>query len=87
MDHAPAITPYEDEEITSKPAILAALARAIARSVSVMHMRCSLGRLSDAHLRDIGLTRSDVEAAVRFKPSRDAADDLAARARRRRGNW
>lgn len=47
----------------------------------------SLSPLSDAHLRDIGLIRHDIEAARRFPLSADVSAHLSIRAGMRAGNW
>jgi len=55
--------------------------------IAAIQTRASLGRLSDANLKDIGLTRNDVEAATRFGASREASEILARKARLHAGNW
>lgn len=55
--------------------------------IAAIQTCASLGRLSDANLRDIGLTRNDVEAATHLGASRDASEILARKARLRAGNW
>jgi uncharacterized protein YjiS (DUF1127 family) len=47
----------------------------------------SLGQLSSFHLRDIGLTNSDVEAACADSLDRPAAHALKSAAQNRTGNW
>lgn len=47
----------------------------------------SLSPLSDAHLRDIGLTRADIQALRDLPLSADAATRLHITASRRSGNW
>ena len=50
-------------------------------------LRASCGPLSEALLRDIGLTREDVEAALGAPLDRDASGHLASKATARAGNW
>lgn len=50
-------------------------------------LRASCGPLSEAMLRDIGLTRDDVEAALVAPLDQDASDHLASKAMARAGNW
>lgn len=44
-------------------------------------------QLSDRHLRDIGLTRGDVEALHGLPLGRDVSTHLALRSGSRAGNW
>ena len=46
-----------------------------------------LGRLSTVHLRDIGLTKADVEAACADSFDRSASRALKSAAQSRTGNW
>jgi len=46
-----------------------------------------LGRLSDFHLRDVGLTKADVEAARAQGFDQPASRGLKRTARNRAGNW
>jgi len=50
-------------------------------------MKRSLGRLSDRHLRDIGLTRGDIDAALYEPFSADVSERLARIARMQSENW
>ncbi len=50
-------------------------------------VRASCGPLSEAKLRDIGLTRDDVEAALGAPLDQDASDHLVREAMARAGNW
>ncbi|RAZ81996.1 hypothetical protein DPM33_35340 [Mesorhizobium hawassense] len=47
----------------------------------------SLGRLSNFHLRDVGLTKFDVEAACADGFDRSASRALMSVAQKRLGNW
>ncbi|RAZ91777.1 hypothetical protein DPM33_04595 [Mesorhizobium hawassense] len=47
----------------------------------------SLGRLSNFHLRDVGLTKFDVEAACADSFDRSASRALMSVAQKRTGNW
>jgi uncharacterized protein YjiS (DUF1127 family) len=47
----------------------------------------SLGYLSNFHLRDVGLTRADVEAACADSFDRSASRALKSAAQNRVGNW
>lgn len=47
----------------------------------------SLARLSEKDLRDISLTRHDVQASCNLPLDRDAADELCKTAKTRAGNW
>lgn len=47
----------------------------------------SLGHLSNFHLRDIGLTKADVDAACFDSFDRSASHALNSAAQNRRGNW
>lgn len=49
--------------------------------------RQSLGQLGEAHLKDVGLTRYDVEISLRAGSSQDFSDRLARKAGCRSGNW
>lgn len=51
------------------------------------NMMHSLGRLSDLHLRDIGLTDFDVRAACADSFDRSASRALKGAAHNRIGNW
>ncbi|WP_143750613.1 hypothetical protein [Mesorhizobium sp. WSM4312] len=46
-----------------------------------------LGHLSDFHLRDVGLTKADVEAACADSLDRSASRVLKSAAQNRTGNW
>lgn len=48
-------------------------------------IRCSYGRLSDAQLRDIGMTPNELEIALSQPLERNASDALAKAAER--ANW
>ena len=47
----------------------------------------SLGRLSNSHLRDVGLTEFDVQAACADSFDRSASRALMSVAQKRSGNW
>ena len=47
----------------------------------------SLGHLSNSHMRDIGLTSADIEAACSDRLDRSAARALTNAAQTRVGNW
>ena len=47
----------------------------------------SLGHLSNFHLRDVGLTKADVEAACADSFDRSASRALKSAAQNRMGNW
>lgn len=47
----------------------------------------SLGRLSNSHLRDVGLTEFDLEAACADSFDRCASRALMSVAQKRSGNW
>ena len=47
----------------------------------------SLGHLSNFHLRDVGLTKADVEAACADSFDRSASRALKSTAQNRMGNW
>jgi uncharacterized protein YjiS (DUF1127 family) len=47
----------------------------------------SLGHLSNFHLRDVGLTKADVEAACADGFDRSASRALKSAAQNRMGNW
>jgi uncharacterized protein YjiS (DUF1127 family) len=47
----------------------------------------SLGHLSNFHLRDVGLTKADVEAACANSFDRSASRALKSAAQNRTGNW
>ena len=47
----------------------------------------SLGHLSNFHLRDVGLTKADVEAACADSFDRSASRALKSAAQNRTGNW
>ena len=47
----------------------------------------SLGHLSNFHLRDVGLTKADVEAACADSFGRSASRALKSAAQNRLGNW
>lgn len=47
----------------------------------------SLGHLSNFHLRDVGLTKADVEAACADSFHRSASRALKSAAQNRTGNW
>jgi uncharacterized protein YjiS (DUF1127 family) len=46
-----------------------------------------LGHLSNVHLRDVGLTKADVEAACADSFDRSASRALESAAQNRTGNW
>ncbi|WP_374430896.1 DUF1127 domain-containing protein [Tabrizicola sp.] len=50
-------------------------------------MKISVGGLSEAMLRDIGLTPEDVEAALGAPLDQDASDAMLHEAVARAGNW
>lgn len=50
-------------------------------------IRASCGPLSEAMLRDIGLTRDDVEAVLDLPLDQDASDQLVREAAARAANW
>jgi uncharacterized protein YjiS (DUF1127 family) len=50
-------------------------------------LHLSMGRLSARHLRDIGLTRGDLDAARHGPLSQDAATRLHIAAHLQSGNW
>lgn len=51
------------------------------------HVKASCGPLSDALLRDIGLIREDVEAALDMPLDQNASDKMMREAMARAGNW
>lgn len=67
------------------------LASWLARSVVALKARAlarrSLSQLSEAHLKDIGLTPHDVAAALNAGSPVDISDRLACKAECRAGNW
>ena len=50
-------------------------------------IRSSIAKLSEKDLRDISLTRHDVQASCDLPLSRNAADELCKIAKTRAGNW
>ena len=50
-------------------------------------LSASLSKLSDKDLRDICLTRQDVETSCNSPLSNDAAEELRKTAKSRAGNW
>ena len=50
-------------------------------------LRGSLSKLSDKDLRDICLTRQDIEASCNSPLTNDAADELRKTSKSRLGNW
>ncbi|WP_168991713.1 MULTISPECIES: DUF1127 domain-containing protein [Mesorhizobium] len=46
-----------------------------------------LGHLSNSHLRDVGLTKADVEAACADSLDQSASHALKSAAQNRTGNW
>jgi uncharacterized protein YjiS (DUF1127 family) len=50
-------------------------------------IRASCGPLSDSLLRDVGLTREDVEAALALSLDQNASDRMLREAVARAGNW
>ena len=64
--------------------IVVAMAReALARQA----MKASLGKLSEKHLRDIGLTRNDLSVTAHVNLPSSGALELVKAARSRSGNW
>lgn len=51
------------------------------------NLECSLGQLSEFHLRDAGLTKADVEAACADSFGRSASGALKSAAQNRMCNW
>ena len=70
------------------------LARPLERLLVLVHewrtrrnIERSLGHLSNLHLRDVGLTKTDVEAACADSFDRSASHALKSAAQNRMGNW
>ena len=70
------------------------LARPLDRLLALVHewrtrrnIERSLGHLSNFHLRDVGLTKADVEAACADSFDRSASRALKSAAQNRMGNW
>ena len=51
------------------------------------NIECGLGRLSNFHLRDVGLTKADIEAACADSFDRSSSRALNSAAQNRMGNW
>ena len=70
------------------------LARPLERLLALVHewrtrrnIERSLGHLSNFQLRDVGLTKADVEAACADSFGRSASRALKSAAQNRMGNW
>ena len=70
------------------------LGRPLERLLALVHewrtrrnIERSLGHLSNFHLRDVGLTKSDVEAACADNLDRSASRALKSAAQHRMSNW
>ena len=70
------------------------LGRPLERLLALVHkwrtrrnIERSLGHLSNFHLRDVGLTKADVEAACADSFDRSASRALKSAAQNRMGNW
>ena len=70
------------------------LARPLERLLALVHewrtrrnIESSLGHLSNFHLRDVGLTKADVEAACANSFDRSVSHAIKSAAQNRMGNW
>jgi uncharacterized protein YjiS (DUF1127 family) len=59
----------------------------LAEALRRRQIRRSYGRMSDAQLRDLGLTRWDIEVALSLPLEQDAADALAMAAAIEAARW
>lgn len=75
----------------AQPSILARLSRRIVillnEHKSRYEARKSLANISEKDLRDVGLTRFDIESSSKLPLSQDAAEELRKIVNTRAGNW